>query len=246
MAPRVGAFFVLALLTLPAGAAQVERAVDGDSLLLRGGRQVRLIGINAPEMGRDGAPDQPLARAAQRRLAALTEGKRVRLEPGREEQDRHGRLLAHVYVGDAGVEEILLREGLAWQVAIPPNVAHVKRLTAAETGARMSRRGVWAEQAYEPIPAERLTARNTGFHFLSGRVREVRDGSRSFYLELAPRVVVVIPHEHWKNYFAREQGYGRGPHALAGRQVVARGWLTEREGELRLRVGHPVMLTWLD
>jgi endonuclease YncB( thermonuclease family) len=274
MAPRVGAFLFAWLFLAGAQAAQVERALDGDSLLLKDGRQVRLIGVNAPEFGRschadsrkDCIPtsDQPLARAAQRRLANLVEGKRVRLEPGREEHDRHGRLLAHVYVADTSVEEILLREGLAWQVAIPPNVAHATKLQAAETEARSARRGVWSETAYAPVEAERLRpveaanapslARgprlypigDTGFRLVAATVRAVRPGNRSFYLELAARVVLIIPHEHWKEYFAREAFYAAGPAALTGKRLVARGWLSERDGELRLRVGHPAMLTWLD
>jgi endonuclease YncB( thermonuclease family) len=252
----VGAFLFLWLPLALAHAAQVERVLDGDSLLLRDGRQVRLIGINAPELGhtchpgsRSGClptPDQPLARAARHRLAQLTEGKRVRLEPGREERDRHGRTLAHVYVGETSVEEILLREGLAWQVAIPPNVAHVAKLRAAEAEARRDRRGVWSETAYAPVTAERLRSTDSGFRLIAATVRAVRPGDRNHYLELAPRVVLIIPHEHWKDYFARETDYAAGPAALTGRRLVARGWLSERDGELRLRVGHPAMLTWLD
>jgi endonuclease YncB( thermonuclease family) len=246
MAPRVGAFLFAWLMLAGAHAAPVERALDGDSLLLRDGRQVRLIGINTPEFGKDGAPHQPLAREAQQRLAQLTEGKRVRLEPGREARDRHGRTLAHVHVGETNVEEILLREGLAWLVAIPPNVVHVARLRAAETDARRAGRGVWAERRYDPVAAERLGTSDAGFRFVTGQVRAVRNGKRAYYLELAPRVVLIIPHDHWKDYFAREQAYARGPYALAGRRLVARGWLSERNGELRLRVGHPAMLDWLD
>ena len=34
--------------------ATVRHVVDGDSVILTDGRQIRLIGINAPELGRDG------------------------------------------------------------------------------------------------------------------------------------------------------------------------------------------------
>jgi endonuclease YncB( thermonuclease family) len=253
-APLLGAFLFICLPI--AHAAQVERALDGDSLLLADGRQVRLIGVNAPELGHSchadarkdcvPAPEQPLARAAQRRLAQLTEGRRVRLEPGREERDRHGRTLAHVYVNDVGVEDILLREGLAWLVAIPPNVAHVVRLRAAEDEARRARRGVWGEAAYAPVAAEQQRATDSGFRLVAATVRAVRRGNRSYFLELAPRVVLIIPHEHWKEYFTRDGFYAAGPAALTGKRLVARGWLSARDGELRLRVGHPAMLTWLD
>jgi len=91
--------------------ARVERVIDGDTLVLEGGRRVRLLGIDAPERGRPGAD------AATARLRELVEGRRVRLEfaaplAGRTE-DRYGRLLARVLVGRADVGERLRREGHA-------------------------------------------------------------------------------------------------------------------------------------
>ena len=76
-ASRVGAFFVSALLAAelaaqcPApGATQavrVTRVVDGDTLHLADGRKARLIGLNAPELGRRGQAAQPFAEQARAR-----------------------------------------------------------------------------------------------------------------------------------------------------------------------------------
>jgi len=57
-APRSGAFFIWAVLlalaaTAAADTARVAKVIDGDSLRLSSGREVRLIGINAPELGPD-------------------------------------------------------------------------------------------------------------------------------------------------------------------------------------------------
>ena len=48
----------------------VAKVVDGDTLRLVDGRNVRLIGINTPELGRDARKAEPFAVAAQRRLRA--------------------------------------------------------------------------------------------------------------------------------------------------------------------------------
>jgi micrococcal nuclease len=91
----------------------VRHVLDGDTVILQNNQHVRLIGINAPELGKDGAPDQPLATRTRDRLAQLMRGQRVTLAFERERQDHYGRLLAHVYLPDGrDVEEILLREGL--------------------------------------------------------------------------------------------------------------------------------------
>ena len=59
--------------------ATVRHVVDGDSVILADDRPVRLIGINAPEFGRDGRPDEPLAVAARERLRELAQGRSVQL-----------------------------------------------------------------------------------------------------------------------------------------------------------------------
>ena len=82
--------------------AHVARVFDGDTVALADGTHVRLIGINTPEHGRDGAPDEPFAAAATgalRELLAEHDG-RLQLRFGAERHDRYGRLLAHAYLPD--------------------------------------------------------------------------------------------------------------------------------------------------
>ncbi len=248
-APLAGAFlFCAAFATAlapwsPACAAEFEttvaRVLDGDTLVLTDGVNVRLIGINTPELGKDSASDQPLARAAHERLAALVAGKRVRVITGPETHDRYGRLLANIAVGGEPVEEALLRDGLAWMVAIPPNVAHVERFAKAEAQARSRGLGVWREPQLQPVEAAAL--RTGGFHLVRGRIREVRRGRAYYYFELAPRMVIAIPHDAWREYFAGP--FGR-PETLTGRQLIARGWVNNKTRELRLRIAHPAMIEW--
>ncbi|WP_423814444.1 thermonuclease family protein, partial [Pseudomonas viridiflava] len=77
----------------------VQRVVDGDSLRLSDGRSVRMIGLNTPELGKQGRSDEPLAVAARLRLQALVDasGGRVGLRPGKQVKDHYGRTLAHIY-----------------------------------------------------------------------------------------------------------------------------------------------------
>ena len=240
-----GAFLFSALLGASAAAtetAEVRHVLDGDTVILRNGQHVRLLGINAPELGKDGAPDQPLAARARDRLTQLVSGQRVRLVFERERQDHYGRQLAHLLLPDGtSVEQILLREGLAWTVAIPPDIGRLPESLAAENEARSAGRGVWSEAAYVPTPAERLAPNDTGFRFIEGRVLRRSQRHNVIYLDLTPRVALLIPNEDWSKYF---QG---NPQSLVGRRVVARGWLTPyKNGRLHLRVAHPAMLTWFD
>jgi endonuclease YncB( thermonuclease family) len=221
--------------------------LDGDSLVLADGRELRLIGVNAPEMGRDGAPEQPLARAARTLLASLVEGRTVKLVYEPERHDRYRRVLAHVMFTDAegaerSAEEALLARGLAWMVAIPPNVGWVSRLQAAEAEARRAGRGVWQDPGLAPRAAEQLDESATGFRLVSGTIRRLGQSRHLLYFELAPRFTLAVPREDWGRYFTV---LGR-PEQLVGRSLVARGWVTQHERGLRLRVAHPAMLTFRD
>jgi len=216
--------------------ATVRYVIDGDTVILSDERSVRLIGINTPELGRDGAPDEPLAAAARDRLRQLVQGATVRLDFEDENHDRHGRWLAHLWLADGrSVEEILVLEGLASVVAIPPNVRDTARLQAAEAMARRARRGLWGNGYFMPIDVDRRVP-EPGFRFVRGRVTRVGKSQKYIYFDLGPRLALRIRHQDWDRYFQ-----GR-PATWRGSQLVARGWVSERDGRSQIAIGHPAMI----
>lgn len=246
-APLAGAFFVgvfwlgaaQAEAFCPApnglGTAQVRQVIDGDTLRLQDGRSVRLIGINAPEIGRQGRGDEPYAVAARRRLQALVDDSDglVGLQLGRESQDRYQRTLAHVYGrGGLNFEAQLLAEGLALQVAVAPNVEQVACQQQAERAARKAGLGLWRQSpAIAAAQVERA-----GFALLGGRVSKVERDRAGVWIELddsvvlhvAPKVFALFP-EGWLD-------------ALKGRRVEARGWVLDRSRRGNLAAGQ---LRWV-
>jgi micrococcal nuclease len=226
------------LLSVPAGAdsVRVTQVLDGDSFRVNDGREIRLIGINAPEFGKNGKPNEPLAREARDFLMRMIAGRDVELEYDKERHDRYRRTLAHAFLGDKrSVEETMLREGFAFLIAQPPNLAHLDNNAKAEAEARRATRGVWAEPYYKPRAVLQLGPGDTGFRFVEGTVRRVSRGRYSLYLDLADRFTVVVPREHW-TYF------GGDPERFAGKRLITRGWVTTHENRLRLRLSHPVMV----
>lgn len=85
----------------------VTRIIDGDTLELGTGDDVRLVGIDTPEVGECGFEK------ASANLSYLTLGRQVTLTRSDEDRDRYGRLLRYVNVGqlDAGLR--LIQNGLA-------------------------------------------------------------------------------------------------------------------------------------
>ena len=235
-----GAFFILGqVLYCPAATAEqtrVRHVIDGDSLQLVDGRKVRLVGINAPELGWDERPDQPLARKAKTALEGLIGTKPVSLSYGPDRFDHYGRTLAYVGTTAAGsAGEYLLRDGLAVMVAIPPNLQHIPRYQKAEAEARAARRGVWAESYFDPVPAKKLNAGDTGFRIVTGTIQRVGQSRKYVYLDLTKDFAVVIDRNNW-HYFGSDQK------RFTGRKVQVRGWVSLWRDKLRMRIGHPAMM----
>ncbi|NIP72111.1 MAG: hypothetical protein GWO16_03350 [Gammaproteobacteria bacterium] len=223
--------------------AHIRFVYDGDTVLgeLTGSQQtrIRLIGIDTPELGRDGASSEPLARearAALRRMLARSE-RRVDLRFGRRRRDRYGRALAHVYLADgASVQTALLERGLAVLLVRPPNIGHLACYRRAEARARGARRGLWALPRFRPVDAARLPAAEPGFRVVRGRVREIGNSLRSVWLELEGGLSLRIDRQDLEYFdlpwLAR----------LKGRSITARGWLYRYRGRPRMRIHHPAVL----
>jgi len=126
------------------------RIIDGDTIrVLVQGREeaVRLIGVDTPEITR--GKNEPFGEAAKEFLAAMLANRRLALEPGVEERDRYGRLLAYLWTqGEQDGAPVfanaqLLRWGYAQLLTIPPNVKYVERFRSAQAAARREALNLW-------------------------------------------------------------------------------------------------------
>lgn len=217
----------------------VSYVQDGDTLALRDGRKLRLIGVNAPERGRDHRPAEPLAVEARNRLQALLRqrGNRINLRYDAERRDRHGRVLAHAFLEDGrSLAAFLLEHGLGFTIVVPPNLWNLACHEGAEQIARRQHRGVWGQRHFEPVDVQQLTPSNTGFARIQGRVRRVGTSRNSVWLNLSDRVALRIDRADLR-YF-----HGQPPARLQNKRITARGWLVAQGKRLVMRVRHPAAL----
>jgi len=204
-----------ALKTLPADlkttSVTVSSVTDGDTLRLKDGRRVRLIGINAPEMN----PPQPYAREAKRAVEAfIPKDSRVQLVLDRESRDKYGRVLGHIFNAKGeNLEAHLLVRGLAWHVAVPPNLSLADCLANAQRAARTQKIGLWRG---DTVPAEAV--RHGGFQRVQGRVERVTF-SKAWWLNFEGGLAAVIYPEHQHRFKKREMM------RLEGRELEVRGWV---------------------
>ncbi|MBI3863447.1 MAG: thermonuclease family protein [Planctomycetia bacterium] len=132
----------------PGETAFVERAVDGDTLLLADRTRIRLLGVDTPETKRPDWPVEPFGPEAHEFTRSHVEHRQVRLEFDKERRDKYDRVLAYVYVGDWFLNEELIRAGMGRAVTNHPYSESMKRrFRAAQSEAKRERRGIWRTDA---------------------------------------------------------------------------------------------------
>jgi len=212
---------------------QVRYVHDGDTLHLKNGDKVRLIGINTPELSRKGRPAEPLAIEARKRLRQLVSNSnhQLGLRLDTEHTDRYGRRLAHLYDQQgSSISAQLLQEGLASLLAVPPNLDGLDCYASAENQAMQARIGIWKLDRYQTVASFDLPRDSRGYRHVSGKVIRIGEGRRNLWLNLPGKVALRINKSELHLFSALK------PRELLGKTITARGWLYEHKGELRMRL----------
>lgn len=117
---------------------------DGDTIVLMDDRQVRYIGINAPEIGHTDKKTEPYGYKAKNFNKKLVYLKKVRLEFDKELYDQYGRLLAYVFLQDGTfVNKTMLGQGYAYYTPRKPNVRYDAVFLQFQRDAMSAKRGIW-------------------------------------------------------------------------------------------------------
>lgn len=132
---------------------------DGDTLDVRAGDRIRLVQIDAPELGEG----ECYARESRRELERLAApGERIELEsdPELDDSDRYGRLLRYVHAADANVNVELVRRGAATPYFRGGDEGtYADELLDAVDEARRASRGMWGSCRVSWNPDRAVTTR---------------------------------------------------------------------------------------
>lgn len=131
--------------------AYVTRVSDGDTVKVRtvDGEElkVRIIGVDTPEKfaTRTGSAEC-FGEEASAFAKSVLDGKRVELEadPTQDRKDRHGRTLAHVFVGGELYAAMAAREGYGLAYVFRRPSRHAREIAEAERAAAASGAGLWS------------------------------------------------------------------------------------------------------
>ena len=222
----------------------VTQVLDGETLRLDDGSEVRLAGALAPRGFDAGVSDAdwPAALAARAALQTLAGGQTVALGyTGSARRDRQNRHLAQVFVisetGETWVQGHMLSTGHARASQQRDARGCAQELLAHEQLARQDGRGIWSIAAYQTRLAVRtrdLQGMSARFAVLKGRVAWVAEGREQIALGFSPsrggrwqyrRGTVVVIDGRDRDLLGTLGGDAKW---LEGNDVEVRGWLEQR------------------
>lgn len=135
------------------GSGTVLRDVDGDTVhvkLASGSFSVRMLGMDTQETHFMGKSQGEWAERAAETLADLIPpGTPVTLEYGSVSCDSHGRLLAHIFKNGQHINAEMVRQGLAVNYCVAPDLTYCDELSRLAQAALDNGEGMFSDPDFE-------------------------------------------------------------------------------------------------
>lgn len=222
---------------------QVKWVYDGDTLLLKDGRKIRIIGINTPEVAHHKKKGERYGREATEQLRALLKqsNNRVRLELGKEKLDRYKRHLAHVFLPDGrDISLWMLKNGWATTMIFPPNTHYIEDYQQAEHTAQKKKLNIWRQKNHQIITSSQLKKSYTGYVRLKARIKKIKLRKKSVILQLDKKILIKLGKRYIKYFDTYD------PKKLLHKNIIISGILRKHRGKRTITLRHPAQLDILN
>ncbi len=215
---------------------QVKKVYDGDTITLKGGLKVRLLGINTPEIESRHRQGEQGGKAAKNWLKKLLHNQKVRIEKDQTKRDKYGRVLAHIFTKEGQHLNLeLVKKGLATVNIHPPNLNYSAVLLNAQKEAERDKRGIWAQATYQPLSIHEIGHRQQrGWGRFIGKIKQLKKGRRFDRLIISKNISLRIPTKNLSLFPPLNQ--------YIGKQVEVRGWPSRRKSHYSILIRHPSAL----
>jgi micrococcal nuclease len=242
----------------PGPTRAVVAVLDGETLKLDDGAELRLIGAlspRAPDNGGDSNFWEPEI-AAKAALEKLVLGRSIELAYLGRRTDRHGRLLAHAFITPAPdsnaaadaeaperiwVQAHLLGLGHARTYTLPSSTGCAAQMLAHEALAREARLGLWAHAAYQVRDSNKprdLARWRSTYQIVEGtvvRVVEARGATLLTFGDDSTGDFVIALKSAERRGMPGNLAEISG---LTGKRIRVRGWIERRTGPA-IEIHHP-------
>lgn len=211
---------------------QISKVYDGDTVILKNGERVRLLGINAPEIESRYRTSEPGGIQAKLWLQEKLQNQSVHLQYDEEKYDRYKRLLAHVFLPDGKhLNAALLENGLAVLSIMPPNLRYSDKLISAQQRAEKQKLGIWSMPKYQPLPISKITNKSRGWHRYIGIPKAIKKSRKYHRLMINKQINIRIAKENLE-LFPPLDNY-------LNRSIEIRGWVSRNGENYSMLIHHP-------
>ena len=210
---------------------QLDYVVDGDTIWLKDGRKVRILGINTPEIEWEDKPGDPFGDDAKRAAKSfLLKEKQLILQTDAGKKDHYGRTLGHLFRPDGNsLSAYLLKQGLAFQIFNESTNIYQDCFVRVEQKARKESKGVWSLNPVRDVKSGEL---HSGFIIVRGKIANIEHAKKSpfIWLETDGNAVLRIHKAAVNDNWLKQ---------VRGKNIEARGWMVDRSNSKRkLKKGH--------
>lgn len=211
----------------------VAKVYDGDTIVLKNGEKVRLLGINTPEIESRHRKNEAGGQEAKKWLQVKLAQGEVFLEYDQKKRDKYKRLLAHLFLPDGEhLNKSLLEQGLAVLSIIPPNLRNIDDLITAEKSANLMGLGIWSMAEYTPLLVSALSKDNSsGWHRFVGVPTKIKKSRKYTRLIFNNSVDIRIKNDNLA-LFPELDSY-------LGKQLEIRGWASRSKEHYSILIRHP-------
>ncbi|MDC9725671.1 MAG: thermonuclease family protein [Gammaproteobacteria bacterium] len=213
---------------------QVKRVYDGDTIILKNGDRVRLLGINTPEIESRHRQGEEGGLTAKQWLKDKLQHGSVFLEYDVEKKDKYDRSLAHLFsIEGEHLNKELVQAGLATLSIIPPNLRYLDELKKAEQSALKHGFGIWSLDSYKPISIDELsiTRKKSGWQRFLVTATKVKLTRKYVRLILSDKVDIRIPKVNLA-LFPDLDSY-------LNKSLEIRGWASRTKDRYSILIRHP-------
>lgn len=141
--------------------AKVLSVHDGDTIRVKiNGKKekVRFVGVNTPEVAKDGNPAEFMAEEAKNYTEEILKDKEIYLERDISDRDKYDRLLRYIWlekplsnpelsdIENKTLNGILVKEGYAYANYYKPDIKYHNFLKDLEKSAQDNKLGIWSDE----------------------------------------------------------------------------------------------------
>ncbi|MDF1588329.1 MAG: thermonuclease family protein [Gammaproteobacteria bacterium] len=215
----------------------VAKVYDGDTIILKNGQHVRLLGINTPEIDSHFHQGEQGGEQAKKWLQQKIESRDVYLEFDQQQRDKYDRTLAHVFLENGEhINQSLLESGLAILSIIPPNLRYSDALQQAQLKAEHNNLGNWALPAYQTKTVEpnHSVSIETGWHRFKVKPQQIKQTRKYVRLVLTKNLDIRIAKTD-SVLFPDLSNY-------LNQLIEVRGWVSRQNDHYSILIRHPSAL----